>query len=163
MTHGSDPRIVNVSDLPWTAWSASERLAVEIRDPARRLGSIHSGLRLYRLAPGKQATRLHRHLHQEEIYFVLKGSGTLRHGEREVPVKTGDVILYPAGDPAAHTFVNTGTEPMEYLATGNRVSHEVCEYPEDGTVYVEVLDRTLRAEEVETAREVMKSWYEAGH
>ncbi|HEV8337575.1 MAG TPA: cupin domain-containing protein [Candidatus Polarisedimenticolia bacterium] len=158
----SDPRIVNVSDLPWTPWSAGERIAVEIQDPARRLGSVHSGLRLYRLAPGKQATRLHRHHHQEEMYLILKGSGALRHGERDVPVKAGDFILYPAGDPVAHTFVNPGNEPMEYLATGNRVSYEVCEYPEEGTVYVEVLDKTLRAEEVEAGRDMMEAWYKAG-
>jgi len=157
-----EPRIVNVSELPWTPWSPEQNVAVEIRDPARRLGSVHSGFRLYRLAPGKQATRLHRHLHQEELYLILKGSGALRHGEREVPVKTGDFILYRAGDPAAHTFVNTGTETMEYLATGNRVSHEVCEYPEKGTVYVEVLDKMLRNEEVEGGREAMESWYKAG-
>jgi len=158
----NEPRIVNVSELPWTPWSSGQEMAVEIRDPARRLGSALSGFRLYRLPPGKQATRRHRHLHQEEIYMILKGSGTLRHGDRDVPVKTGDFILYKAGDPAAHTFVNTGSEPMEYLATGNRVSYEVCEYPDDGTVYVEVLDKTLRAEEVEGGREAMEAWYKAG-
>lgn len=157
-----DPRIVNLSDLPWTAWSSSERVAVEVRDPARRLGSTHAGFRLYRLAPGKQATRLHRHHHQEEIFLILKGSGSLRHGDRVVPVKSGDFILYPAGDPAPHTFVNDGEEPMEYLATGNRVPYEVCEYPEEGTVYVEVLNRTLRMEEPAGAREAMDAWYKAG-
>lgn len=158
----SDPRIVNLSDLPWTLWSSDERTAVEIRDPARKLGSTHSGFRLYRLAPGKQATRLHRHHLQEEIYLILKGSGTLRHGDREVPVKAGDFILYPAGDPVPHTFINGGREAMEYLATGNRVPYEVCEYPEEGTVYVEVLNRVLRTEEVAGTRETMETWYEAG-
>ncbi len=57
----NDARIVNLSDLPWTPWSERDHIAVEIRDPARRLGSTHAGLRLYRLAPGMQATRLHRH------------------------------------------------------------------------------------------------------
>jgi len=158
----NDPRIVNVSDLPWTPWSSGERIAVEIRDPARRLGSTHSGFRLYRLAPGKQATRLHRHHLQEEIYLILKGTGMLRHGDREVAVKPGDFILYPAGDPAPHTFVNTGGEVMEYLATGNRVPYEVCEYPEEGTVYVEALNRTLRAAEVPGSQAAQEAWYKTG-
>ena len=106
------PKIVNLSDLPWTSWSSGKGIDVEIRDPARKLGSTHCGLRLYRLAPGMQATRLHRHHLQEEMFLILAGSGTLRHGERNVPVKAGDFILYPAGDPAAHTFVNSGAEPM---------------------------------------------------
>ena len=96
------------------------------------------------------------------MYLILSGQGALRHGEREVPVKAGDFILYPAGDPVAHTFVNDGQESMEYMATGNRVSYEVCEYPEEGTVYVEVLDKTLRADEVEGRRELVEAWYKAG-
>jgi len=96
------------------------------------------------------------------MFLVLKGEGTLRHGERSVPVKTGDFILYLAGDPDPHTFVNTGEAPMEYLATGNRVGHEVCEYPEEGTVYVESIDRTLLNEDVPGAAERMKKWYDAG-
>lgn len=158
----NDPKIVNLSDLPWTSLSAGDRTQVEVRDPARRLGSSLAGLRIYRLAPGMRATRLHRHHYQEEMYLILKGSGALRHADREVPIKPGDFILYPAGDPAPHTFINNGPEPMEYLATGNRVSHEVCEYPEEGTVYVEALDRTLRMEEVPGAREDMERWYKAG-
>jgi uncharacterized cupin superfamily protein len=158
----NDPRIVNLSELPWTPWSLGEKTGAEIQDPARKLGSRQSGFRLYRLAPGMQATRLHRHAFQEEMFLILKGSGILRHGDREVPVRSGDFILYPAGDPAAHTFVNRGEEPMEYLATGNRVAYEVCEYPEEGAVYVEAIDRVLRSEEVPGFREVMEAWYKAG-
>jgi hypothetical protein len=51
---------------------------------------------------------------------------------------------------------------MEYLATGNRVSHEVCEYPEEGTVFVEALGRTVRADEVPGTREALEAWYKAG-
>ena len=158
----SEPKIVNLETLPWTRWGTGEGIAVEIRDPARKLGSSHCGLRVYRLAPGMQSTRLHRHLLQEEMFLILSGSGTLRHGDRKVPVKAGDFILYPAGDPAAHTFVNTGTEPMEYIATGNRVAYEVCEYPEDGTVYVEAIDKTLRNEDVPADRAMREAWFRAG-
>ena len=158
----SDPRIVNLHALPWTTWSTSERIGVEIKDPARKVGSSHCGLRLYRLAPGMQSTRLHRHLLQEEMFLILSGDGTLRHGDREIAVHKGDFILYPAGDEAAHTFVNTGTVPMEYIATGDRVAHEVCEYPEDGTVYVEALDKTLRNEDVASERAAREAWFKAG-
>ena len=158
----SDPKIVNLNDLPWTPWTTRDGISVEIRDPARKLGSSHCGLRVYRLAPGSQATRLHRHLLQEEMFLILSGSGTLRHGDRRVPVKAGDFILYPAGDPAAHTFVNSGAEPMEYVATGDRLAYEVCEYPEDGTVYVEAIDKTLRNEEVTEERAMREAWFKAG-
>jgi len=42
------------------------------------------------------------------------------------------------------------------------VSYEVCEYPEQGTVYVEVLDKTMRVEDVEGERDSKKAWYDAG-
>jgi uncharacterized cupin superfamily protein len=158
----NDPKIVNLSDLPWTPWSSGDGVAVEIRDPARKLGSALCGFRLYRLAPGMQATRLHRHHLQEEMFLILAGSGTLRHGDRSVPVKAGDFILYPAGDPAPHTFVNSGAEPMDYVATGNRVAYEVCEYPEEGTVYVEAIDKTLRNEDVPAERAMREAWFKAG-
>ena len=96
------------------------------------------------------------------MFLILAGNGTLRHGERRVPVKAGDFILYPAGDPAAHTFVNSGAEPLEYLATGDRVAHEVCEYPEEGTVYVEAIDKTLRNDDVTGDRAVREAWFKAG-
>ncbi|HEU5180381.1 MAG TPA: cupin domain-containing protein [Candidatus Polarisedimenticolia bacterium] len=158
----SEPRIVNVGDLPWTEWSAGPGMNVEIRDPARKLESHLCGLRLYRLAPGKQATRLHRHLLQEEMFLILKGSGTLRHGDREVPVRQGDFILYPAGDPTPHTFTNPGTEPLEYLATGNRVSYEVCEYPEDGTVFVEAIGKSFRSKDAVDVAKKMEEYFKAG-
>ena len=41
-------------------------------------------------------------------------------------------------------------------------SAEVCEYPEEGTVYVEVINKTLRTEEVAGTREAMEAWYKAG-
>lgn len=158
----SDPRIVNLSDLPWTPWTSRPGVEVDIKDPARKAGSSRCGLRVYRLAPGKQATRLHRHLVQEEMFLILSGNGTLRHGDREFSVKAGDYILYLAGDPAAHTFVNTGSTPMEYIATGDRVSYEVCEYPEDGTVYVEAIDKTLKNEDLPKDRPIREAWFKAG-
>jgi uncharacterized cupin superfamily protein len=158
----SEPRIVNVADLPWTPWTSAPGIAVEIRDPARKVGSSHCGFRLYRLAPGMQATRLHRHLLQEEMFFILSGRGVLRHGDRTIEVCAGDFILYPAGDEAAHTFVNDGSAPLEYVATGDRVAYEVCEYPEDGTVYVEAIDKTLRNEEIGNDRPIREAWFKAG-
>jgi uncharacterized cupin superfamily protein len=158
----NDPRVVNLSDLAWTPWAPDESVKVEIKDPARSLGSILSGLRVLRVAPGKASSWLHRHFVQEEMYLILCGSGLLRHAEREVPVRAGDFILYRAGDPAAHAFVNTGDGPLELIATGNRVPHEVCEYPERGTVYIEALDRTVRNEEVAGSREPREAWYKAG-
>jgi len=91
----SDPKIVNLSALPWTTWSTSERIGVEIKDPARKWARATAGWRVYRLAPGMQSTRLHRHLLQEEMFLILEGEGPLRHGERAAR----EPGTRPAGDP----------------------------------------------------------------
>jgi uncharacterized cupin superfamily protein len=97
------PRIVNLADLPWRRWWRNEHVAVEFKDPARHLGSMLSGLRIERLAPGKQSSPLQRHLLQEEMFLIFSGTGVLRHSDREIPVKPGDFIFYRAGEPAAET------------------------------------------------------------
>jgi uncharacterized cupin superfamily protein len=159
----TSPRIVNVNDIPWTGWFRSAQIAVEVKDPARAVGSSLCGFRLERLAPGKQASPMHRHHLQEEMFLILRGSGVLRHADQEVSVREGDFVLYPAGDPAAHTFVNTGAEPLEFIPTGNRVSYEVCEYPEEGTVYVEALGKVLRNEEAVEEKGPMPGWRAEPH
>jgi uncharacterized cupin superfamily protein len=158
----SEAKILNVGDLSWDHWSKNARISVEIKDPARKLGSQLCGFRIERLQPGKQSSPLHRHHLQEELFLILKGAGTLRHGTQEAPVKAGDFILYLAGDPDPHTFINTGDEPLEFIATGNRSSYEVCEYPEEGTVFVEALNKTVPNKEVEGTRAATEAWYKAG-
>lgn len=81
----------------------------------------------------------------------------LRHGDREVAVEPGDFIVYWPGEPAPYTFVSDGSEPLEYIATGNRGSYEVCEYLQDRIVYVEVLDRIEWNDEVAGTREAIES------
>jgi len=36
------PKMSNLSELPWTPWSSEQRTAVEIQDPARKLGSVQT-------------------------------------------------------------------------------------------------------------------------
>jgi len=158
----NEVRRVNLDELEWSPWSLRAGIGVEAKDPARLLGSELCGFRVERLAPGQQASQLHRHHFQEELFLILRGAGTLRHGASEVPVRRGDFILYRAGDEAPHTFVNTGTEPLEFVATGNRVAHEVCEYPEEGTVFVEAVGAELPNASVDGSRERVEAWYRAG-
>ena len=68
------PREVNVEDLEWSRWQLRQGVAVEAKDPARLLGSVICGFRLERLAPGDQASQLHRHHFQEELFLVLSGA-----------------------------------------------------------------------------------------
>ena len=48
-------------------------------------------------------------------------------------MQAGDVIGCPAGGPGtAHQLVNTGDEPLRYLAIDSQIDPEICEYPDSG-------------------------------
>ena len=70
-----------------------------------------------------QATERHYHRVTEEIYFVLKGSGTLEVDGETRTVRPGDAVLIPPG--AWHTLENTGTSELRILcACSPPYSHE---------------------------------------
>jgi uncharacterized cupin superfamily protein len=58
-------------------WRPSNMMGVLNTDLAQQLGSETLGARLWRLRPG-QASTLHRHVEQTELYVVLEGSGRIR-------------------------------------------------------------------------------------
>ncbi|WP_454620334.1 cupin domain-containing protein [Bradyrhizobium cenepequi] len=69
----------------------------------------------------------------DEMFFVLSGTGEIRIGENLHPIRSGDIISCPAGGPeTAHQIVNTGTEELRYLAVSSMHYPEVAEYPESG-------------------------------
>jgi len=60
-----------------------------------------------------EATERHYHAESEEIYFVVKGSGTLEVDGETRTVRPGDAALIPPG--AWHTLENTGTSELRIL------------------------------------------------
>jgi len=76
---------------------------VEWRDPG---GAGDGGGNRY-IAP------LHVHLLDDEAWYVLEGTLTVRVGEHDVTVPSGGAVLVPRGTP--HTFWNPRSEPTRYL------------------------------------------------
>jgi len=63
------------------------------------------------------------HLHREvaEVYYVMKGQGTVTIGANRgtpetAPFKEGDALPVQLND--THSFENTGTEPLEFMIIG---------------------------------------------
>jgi mannose-6-phosphate isomerase-like protein (cupin superfamily) len=70
-----------------------------------------------------EATTRHYHRASEEIYVVLKGSGSLEVDGETRTVRPGDAVLIPPG--AWHTLENTGTSELRILcACAPPYSHE---------------------------------------
>lgn len=100
---------------------------------ASRLGARKLGYNLTAVPPGKCAFPFHNHQVNEEMFFILEGTGELRYGEESYPVRPGDVIACPPGGAdRAHQIRNTGTTEMRYLAVSTKESPEVAQYPDSG-------------------------------
>ncbi|GAB6039612.1 cupin domain-containing protein [Endothiovibrio diazotrophicus] len=112
---------------------AAERFDARIGPIGSRIGARKLGYNLTAVPPGKRAFPRHNHHVNEEMFFILQGSGELRIGEARYPVRSGDVIACPPGGrEAAHQITNTGTEELRYLAVSTAQLPELCEYPDSG-------------------------------
>ncbi len=76
-------------------WRPSNLMKIPNADYLERTGSENLSARLWRLPP-KSASTLHKHVRQEEFYFVLEGVGRMRVGKETLTVpKYGGVLVGP--------------------------------------------------------------------
>lgn len=68
------------------------------------------------------------HQYEDECVYILNGTATARIGDQTYDVKAGDFLGYRKGG-LAHTIVNTGTELLRCIVVGERLSHDVADYP----------------------------------
>jgi uncharacterized cupin superfamily protein len=132
-THSDVPNIINMNTLKWQEEQYSEHYA----GWSKRLSSAamdrkqgHIGVRVDRLRPKTLSCPFHYHLHEDEFCLILKGSATLRYGDRTIEVKEGDAISFPRGERIAHQFYNHTDETVDILMMGENLPHEVCYYPD---------------------------------
>jgi uncharacterized cupin superfamily protein len=87
------------------------------------------GVHLIEVQPGDETTECHAHHHEDECVFVLSGTATARIGEETHQIGPGDFVGYRAGG-LAHTILNTGDAPLRLLVIGQRLPHDVADYPD---------------------------------
>ena len=61
--------------------------------------------------------------------LILQGVATARIGEDTFTVNTGDFIGYRKGG-LAHSITNTGDTTLKCLVIGERLAHDVGDYPD---------------------------------
>lgn len=96
-------------------WRESNQMRVLNADLGKQLGAEGLGARLWRLRPG-QASTLHRHQRQEELYVLLEGRGRIRVGEESLELGPLDALLVPPGA-VRQVFNDTEAEAL-WLVTG---------------------------------------------
>lgn len=91
---------------------------------------------LYEIPPGKAAYPYHYHVKNEEIFYILRGTGTLKTPQGERPVCAGDFLFFPANEHGAHKLTNTGEEPLAYLDFDTSHDIDVTFYPDSDKIGV---------------------------
>ena len=95
------------------------------------------GCSLYEIPPGKRGWPYHYHTANAEAVYVLAGNGEIRGPDDErVELGVDDYVALPAGPEGAHQVVNTGEDPLRYLAMSTMNEPEVLRYPDSDKVGV---------------------------
>lgn len=130
-----DSRVVNVDDVALERFEQGGRFASDGARLGPLVGAKDLGYSYDVVPPGKCACPFHSHRAEEEMFFVVRGEGTLRYGGDTRKIRAGDVICCPTGGPeTAHQIVNDSDAPLAYLSISTRMPAEVCEYPDSGKV-----------------------------
>jgi mannose-6-phosphate isomerase-like protein (cupin superfamily) len=61
---------------------------------------------------------------QEEIYFVLEGSGVLQYGERTYPIRKNDFTYIPPG--IRQSIANRSRDPLQILLMGFKIKPSIA-------------------------------------
>lgn len=135
--------VINIADVELQPFppgmgptgDTAERFEARMGRFSTQVGAKKLGYNITAVPPGKRAFPLHCHRVNEEMFFILEGSGEVRFGEQRYPIRAGDVIACPPGGPEkAHQIINTGATEMRYLAVSTKETPEICEYPDTGKI-----------------------------
>lgn len=86
--------------------------------------------------PGAESVKYHYHSKQEELYIIMSGKGILRIDDKEILIKTGDVISVPANKDNGHQFINNSSEILQILDVGTREKDDIITYPDENVIYI---------------------------
>ena len=131
----ADAKYFDLAEMSRSKGSAlpEERFGGRMAPLAPALGAKKLGYNVTVVPPGKRAFPFHNHRLNEEMFFVLEGTGQLRFGGDTWPLRAGDVVACPPGGPeVAHQVVNTGAGELKFLAVSTMLQPEVCQYPDSG-------------------------------
>lgn len=130
-----DERVINLDEVNLEHFTKGETYECRTVRIGRLLGAKDLGYSYDVVPPGKRACPFHSHRAEEEMFFVVKGEGTLRYGSETRRIRAGDVICCPTGGPdTAHQIVNDSDAELAYLSISTMMPAEVCEYPDSKKV-----------------------------
>lgn len=124
--------LINLDELEYTSFGKGNRFEAERSAVSPLIGGKQLGYAVIKVRPGKRAWPYHSHHAIEEMFYVISGTGTLRHAGDEYPIRAGDFICSPADPEQPHQIVNTSEEELVYIALSNEMKTDVMLYPDSG-------------------------------
>ena len=126
-----DKLVVNLDELKLEHFEKGETFAADYARIGKRLGAKDLGYSYDVVQPGKRSCPFHSHRGEEEMFFIVRGTGTLRYGDETRRIRAGDVICCPTGGAeTAHQIVNDSDAELAYLSISTMMPAEICEYPD---------------------------------
>ena len=105
----------------------------EWSDLGAAAGTKSVGLSRIRVQAGKWSTPYHRQTAEEEIFYVLSGTGVCLQDDLAFPVRAGDCIVHLAR--RAHSL-RAGDDGLDVLAFGTRGKTEIGHLPRAGIAWI---------------------------
>jgi uncharacterized cupin superfamily protein len=143
-----DTKVINIDALKLEHFSQGASFESRSARIGPLLGAKHIGYSYDVVPPGKRSCPFHSHRGEEEMFFIVRGTGTLRYGSETRKLRAGDVICCPTGGPeTAHQIVNDSDEELAYLSVSTMAPVEICEYPDSNKIglFAEGLRHMTRA------------------
>jgi uncharacterized cupin superfamily protein len=130
-----DSKVINVEDLKLEHFEQGDKFRCDGVRIGPLLGARDLGYSYDVVPPGKRSCPFHSHRAEEEMFFIVRGEGTLRYGNETRRIRAGDVICCPTGGPeTAHQIVNDSAGELAYLSISTMYPAELCEYPDSGKI-----------------------------
>ena len=124
-------RVVNIDELKLEHFEQGTKFRSDCVRVGPLVGAKDLGYSYDVVPPGKRSCPFHSHRAEEEMFFIVKGSGLLRYGNDTRRIRAGDFICCPTGGPeTAHQIVNDSDADLAYISVSTMMPAEVCEYPD---------------------------------
>lgn len=147
---GPEIHRINADEVLFIVERAPERYAIADGEIGLLIGARRLGYRLAKLPPGKAFCPLHSHEADEEFFYVLEGTPSVRTHRGTLQCRPGDFIAFPVGTSGTHQLLNDSAQEALVLLVGGEPEVEICHYPDSGKVgvYGRDFDRMLKASPV---------------
>jgi uncharacterized cupin superfamily protein len=142
-----DTRVVNVDELTLHHFSEGTKFECSAERVGPLIGAKDLGYAYDIVPPGKSACPFHSHYMEEEMFFIVRGTGKLRYGDESRPIRAGDFIACPTGGAeTAHQIINDSDAELAYISVSTKSNAEICLYPDSKKIGANAgpMDKRLR-------------------